>query len=301
MFLNEKYVREPENIVIVNATQRCLLHADSILQTAVDEVTENVITFSRPFARYGHIKIGSRATAIQYGNGHIAVFSPPRFTSHVECALRQHFGTTDVRYIMVLNSNHVDDIWEWGVAYPFAKIVVSEDVHPTRTKLGHRELDSHQWVTISSKNKTGFKTGDALFDSEFESMYLDHTPSKEVLWLHKPTKTLIEGEYFSNLPAHDQYALTKDRADRGLLTRINIKLNRMGDNRWARRVHWYGHSRLDRHTYNATAQRVFAWDFDRVIPCHGDVIPSGAREEFATLFTHHLHPANRQHSRSKEV
>ena len=67
-------------------------------------------------------------------------------------------------------------------------------------------------------------------------MYLDHTQLKEVLWLHKPSKTLIEGDYFSNLPAHEQYAATEIRADRGLLSRINNKLHRMGDNRWARRV-----------------------------------------------------------------
>ena len=44
----------------------------------------------------------------------------------------------------------------------------------------------------------------------------------------------------SNLPAHEQYAPTEIRADRGRLTRINNKLHRMGDNRWARRVHWCG-------------------------------------------------------------
>ena len=72
MFLNEKYVREA--IVIVDVAQRCLLPADSVLQTAVDQVTENIPTLSRPFARYGHIKICSRATAIKYGNGQIAMF-----------------------------------------------------------------------------------------------------------------------------------------------------------------------------------------------------------------------------------
>ena len=154
--------------------------------------------------------------------------------------------------------------------YPFAKIVVSEDAILTRSKQGYLELDSPHRATISSQNKNGFKTGDAAFDSEFDSMYLDHTQLKEVLWLHKPSKTLIEGDYFSKLPAHEQYAATEIRADRGLLTRINNKLHRMGDNRWARRVHWYGFSRLYRDKYNEAAERVFRWDFDRVIPCHGD-------------------------------
>ena len=241
-------------------------------------MTENILTFSRPFARYGHIKIGSRATAIKYGNGQIAMFSPPRFTENVMNALEHHFGSTDVRFIMALNSSHLDDLWAWGRMFPFAKIIASEDAILTRSKKEeYLELDSHHWAPISSENKNGFKTGDAAFDAEFESMYLDNTLLKEVLWLHKPSKTLIEGDYFSNLPAHEQYAATEIRADRGLLTRINNKLHRMGDNRWARRIHWYGLSRMDRDAYNAAAERVFRWDFDRVIPCYGDVIRSGGR------------------------
>ena len=151
---------------------------------AVDQVTEHILIFSRPFARYGHIKIGSRATAIKYGNGQIATVSLPRFTDNVMCALEHHFGSTDVRFIMALNS---DDLWAWGRMFPFAKIVASEDAILTRSKKGYLELDSQNWATISSENKNGFKTGDAAFDAEFESMYLDHTQLKEVLWLHKMT------------------------------------------------------------------------------------------------------------------
>ena len=207
-------------------------------------MTENILTFSRPFARYGHIKVCSHATAIKCGNGRIAMFSPPRFTDNVMCALEHYFGSTDVRFIMALNSNHLDALWAWSRMFPFAKIVASEDAIRTRSKQGYLEMDSPHWATISSKNKDGFKTGDAMFDTESESMYLEHKQLKEVLWLHKPSKTLIERDYFSNLPAHEQYAATEMRADRGLLTRINNRLYRMGDNRWVRRIHWYRLSRL---------------------------------------------------------
>ena len=135
-------------------------------------MTENILTFSRPFARYEHIKIGSRATAIKYGNRQIAMFSPPRFTDNVMSALKHHFGSTDVRFIMTLNSNHLDDLWAWGRMFPFAKIIASEDAILTRNKKEeYLELDSQHWVTISSENKNSFKTGDAAFDAEFESMW----------------------------------------------------------------------------------------------------------------------------------
>ena len=195
---------------------------------------------------------------------------------------------------MALNSNHLDDLWAWGRMFPFAKVFASEDAILTRSKKGYLELDSQHWATISSENKNGFKTGDAAFDAEFKSMYLDHTQLKEVIWLQKPSKTLIEGHCFSNLPAHEQYAVTEIRADRGLLTRINNKLHRMGANRWARRVHWYGLSRVYGDEYNAATKRISRWDFDRVIPRHGDVIRSGGRGEFAVLFVDHLRPEYRE-------
>ena len=79
--------------------------------------------------------------------------------------MQHHFGSIDVRYIMALNSNHLDDLWAWSRVYPFTKIVASEDAILTRSKQGYPELDSPHWATISSQNKNGFKTGDAAFDS----------------------------------------------------------------------------------------------------------------------------------------
>ena len=61
-------------------------------------------------------------------------------------------------------------------------------------------------------------------------------------------------------------------------------------------------SRSSREKYNETAERVFRWVFDRVIPCHGDVIRSGGRGEFAVLFMDHLHPEYRgMESKRKEA
>lgn len=44
----------------------------------------------------------------------------------------------------------------------------------------------------------------------------------------------------------------------------------------------------DKPSFSASAKRVAAWDFDRIIPCHGDVIETGGSDVFRRLFAWHL-------------
>ena len=52
-------------------------------------------------------------------------------------------------------------------------------------------------------------------------MYFSGFSKKDVAWLHKPTKTLIVADLVFNLPATEQYSLSKQRKT-GILTK---KLN----------------------------------------------------------------------------
>jgi hypothetical protein len=36
------------------------------------------------------------------------------------------------------------------------------------------------------------------------------------------------------------------------------------------------------------AKLVSAWDFDRIIPCHGDVITAGAKEAWNSTYEWHI-------------
>ena len=44
----------------------------------------------------------------------------------------------------------------------------------------------------------------------------------------------------------------------------------------------------DRASFAASARRVADWDFDRIIPCHGDVIETGGNAVFRRVFAWHL-------------
>ncbi len=46
---------------------------------------------------------------------------------------------------------------------------------------------------------------------------------------------------------------------------------------WQQRFLWYAAAGKDRTGFAESAKRVKQWDFDRVIPCHGDVIETGGK------------------------
>lgn len=54
------------------------------------------------------------------------------------------------------------------------------------------------------------------------------------------------------------------------------------------RMVWYGTSAGDRPGFAKSMQVIHGWDFDRLIPCHGDVIETGAKGIFEKIMAWHL-------------
>lgn len=58
-----------------------------------------------------------------------------------------------------------------------------------------------------------------------------------------------------------------------------------------KRFLWYAVSRSDRTAFNESMVRINAWDFERMIPCHGDVIEKDSKTVFQKLMKWHLDAA----------
>ena len=54
-------------------------------------------------------------------------------------------------------------------------------------------------------------------------------------------------------------------------------MNTRGDAIWHKRFLWYAAGGKDRAGFADSVKRINAWDYDRVIPCHGDVIETGGK------------------------
>jgi hypothetical protein len=119
-------------------------------------------------------------------------------------------------------------------------------------------------------------------------------PNKELIFCHKPSKTLLVADYFSNLPAYEQFSKTNDSPTTGVLTRwFTSMTNTQGDALGQKRLLWYGLSASDRPAFNAGAARINTFDFDTIVPCHGDVIETGGKGVFQKVFEWHLEAAKK--------
>lgn len=134
--------------------------------------------------------------------------------------------------------------------------------------------------------KVGYSV-DEEFDREFDRTYVPAHANKELVFNFKPDKTLIQADLMFNLPAIEQYSKSEEDPHAGWMTKLFIKMNGTGRGQidWQKRFVWYIVSRGDRPGFGRSVREIEGWDFDRIIPCHGDMIESGGKGVFKNLFS----------------
>ncbi|KAF2112611.1 hypothetical protein BDV96DRAFT_580010 [Lophiotrema nucula] len=244
-----------------------------------DLVPNTVTTFSVPFLRFGRIKVGGRGTAVRLQNGSVAVFSPVALTDEVKAKIS---SMGEVRYITAMDIEHHIFIGPWHQAYPNAKVIGPEGLPEKRQKQGNENVP---FSTVFKAKQPA--TIDPEFDAEFDYEYVYGHINKELVFNHKPTKTLIEADLLFNLPATEQFSKTGQDAGSGILTKIFCYLQST-KGKAQQRVIWYGTSSGDKPGFTQSVAKINGWDFDRIVPCHGDVIESGAKGIFSRIMAWHL-------------
>ncbi|KAF2735926.1 hypothetical protein EJ04DRAFT_511382 [Polyplosphaeria fusca] len=244
-----------------------------------DVVPSTIATFSTPFWRFGRIKVGGRGTAVRMQSGGVAVFSPTALTDDVKAKVA---GMGEVKYITAMDMEHHIFIGPWHEAFPNAKVIGPEGL-PEKRKQQNNEA-----VPFASIFKAKqIPSVDAEFDTEFDYEYVYGHINKELVFLHKPTKTLIEADLIFNLPATEQFSKTGESATTGILTKIFGALQKTSGMAQKRLI-WYGTSGGDKAGFHQSMAKINGWDFDRIIPCHGDVIETGGKGIFQHLMEWHI-------------
>jgi len=106
---------------------------------------------------------------------------------------------------------------------------------------------------------------------------------------------------FFNLPATEQYSKTSESATSGIFTKIFGALqNTNGSAVWQKRMLWYALSKSDRDGFNASVQRINTWDFENVVPCHGDVMTQNGKHIFEKVFEWHIAGIKSQNKAAKK-
>ena len=179
----------------------------------------------------------------------------------------------------------------WSAAFPSAKIIAPEGLAEKRAKLSasDKSVTNVPISTIFTKaNKDTIKVSEE-FDADFEYEFVDTHPNKELVFFHKPSKTLIEADFLFNLPATEQYSKSGIDATTGWATRLFGGIqNTRGSAIWQKRMLWYAFSSSDREGFNKSAKKIGSWGFENVVPCHGDVIVGDGKGIFEKVFEWHL-------------
>ena len=197
----------------------------------------------------------------------------------------------EVRYICANDVEHHIFMDEWHKAYPNARLIGPEDIGPKREKSGN----PLPWTNLFKKDdELSLKVDDA-FDGEFDAEYVHSHANKELVFNHRPSRTLIEADMLFNLPATEQMSKTGESPTSGILSKLFCAINTTrGSAIWQKRFLWYAISARDRPGFNKSVAKIDKWDFDRLIPCHGDVIETGAKGIFQKVFEWHLEAAKKQ-------
>lgn len=123
------------------------------------------------------------------------------------------------------------------------------------------------------------------FDNEFNVEYIESIASQELVLLHKPSKTVIEADLLFNLPATEQFLKSGTSPTSGVLFKLLTPVfSTKSPATWQKRLGWYVLSSKDRSGFAQSLRRIDSWEFDRIIPCHGDVIERDSKQLFRVVF-----------------
>ncbi|KAJ7138419.1 hypothetical protein C8R43DRAFT_1019021 [Mycena crocata] len=238
--------------------------------TVIREVTTNVWTFSRPFARFGLAPIGGRSTAIKLSSGGVWVLASTALNSETKAKIDE---LGPVQYIIGADAVHHLFLGEFKKAYPTAKLIAPA---AAVTRADKTLSFDGVWGRDPPETKYGF-------EEDIEACYFSGFKNKDVAFFHPASATMIQADLLFNLPCTEQYSKT---GSSGAVPFIGS----FGPSSWMHRQ-FASTMGEDKAAMQRDAKTVAAWDFTRIIPCHGDVIETGAKQAWRDAYGAYLDPA----------
>jgi hypothetical protein len=202
----------------------------------------------RPQRFYG-LEVGTRMTVIRLEDGSLLLHSPVALEPEL-CRQLDSLGA--VRFVVAPNRFHHLYAGEVARQYPEARLWVAPGVERKRPDLVIAGV-------LEDEAPTGWK-------GQLDQVFFRGRPfENEVVFQHRPSRTLILCDLAFNFGPRT-HPVTR------LLARLIGSHGR------------FGPSRLDpllirdRPAARASLERILAWNFDRVVVAHGEVLESGGRE-----------------------
>lgn len=207
--------------------------------------------------RYLGFEVGRRMAVIRLAGGGLLIHSPARLSTEL-CAALDQLG--EVRFVIPASELHGHLYMEqYRDAYPKVELFAAPGLDRKCKDLRFDGL-------LSGVPEPEWR--DDLDQMAFEG----HRRLNEIEFFHPKTRTLITGDLCCNFGPHWP-----------LMTRL------VGQGRMRQRLGPPIECRIlgmfrDRRAVRRSLERILEWDFERILPGHGEIVHTGGRDAFEEGF-----------------
>jgi Domain of unknown function (DUF4336) len=206
--------------------------------------------------RFRGIEVGRRMSVVRLAGGALLVHSPAPLTPELREALGQ---LGDVRFVVPASSMHGHLFMEqYRTAYPEAELFSAPGLDRKRTDIAFDgalgEVPDPRWR-----------------DDLDQAAVLGHRFVTEIVFLHRPSRTLIVGDLCFTVGDSAPAAMRAIARAAGRYRRLSpTPMFRLGfrEKAAARR----------------SLDRILDWDFDRVMVGHGELLETGGRDALRSAY-----------------
>jgi hypothetical protein len=220
--------------------------------SALRQLADDLWVAERPQTFYG-LPVGTRMTVMRLPGGRLLLHSPVA----LDAGLRAELDALG-RVLYAVAPNRVHHLYAGDVArvYPEARLWVGPGLERKRPDLAFEAV-------------LGDEPPEEWRDQVGQVFFRGRPYENEVVFHHRPSRTLVLCDLAFNFGPGNAWS-----------TRLLMRLLRS----YGR----FGPSKLDpllirdRRAARESLERILAWDFERVVVAHGDVLERGGREALRT-------------------
>jgi hypothetical protein len=211
-------------------------------------LAKDIWVAERPQTFYG-LPVGTRMTVIRLSGERLLLHSPVA----LDAGLRAELDSLGrVRYVVAPNRVHHLYAGEVAKVYPEARLWLAPGLERKRPDLA--------FVAV-----LGDEPPEEWREEVQQTFFRGRPYENEVVFLHRASRTLILCDLAFNFGP-------RSAAPTRLLMRLLRSYGRLGPSKldpWLIR---------DREAARRSLERILAWDFDRIVVAHGEILESGGRE-----------------------
>lgn len=223
----------------------------------IRQLNDNVWVIERGYIFLRNIDVGGRTTIIRLPNAALFVHSPLALTPPLKQAIDK-LGRVAV--VVAPNTEHLDFIKQWHTFYPQAVYLGPPG---SLRRLSHLPFN----MELSRNNVVHPK----LDGSGISQFFISCAPFfNETVFVHAPSKSLICADLFWAYPTGPDvppptlaWGWAMNNVYKPVYDRILVK---------------------DRHQFATILRQILDSGFDRIIPCHGDIIESDGQKTLTKFF-----------------